>query len=134
MNTIKTILLVDDEPELLSILAETLHSFGYNVIPKLDAESALSVIGEGNMIDLVITDLRMPGMDGSEFTRVLKRLLPSVPVILLTGHGSVESYVQTRSDGVFEYVNKPVRAKELRLIVKAALDRSTDGPAMSLPD
>ncbi len=134
MDTIKTILLVDDEPELLSILAETLRSFGYNVIPKLNAESALSAISEGTMIDLVITDLRMPGMDGSEFIRILKRQLPSVPVILLTGYGSVESYVQTRSDGVFEYVNKPVRAKELRLIVKAALDRPADGPAMPVPD
>ena len=134
MNSIKTILLVDDEPEVLSILAETLRSFGYKVIPKPSAESALSIIGEGNMLDLVITDLRMPGMDGSEFIRVLKRQSPSVPVILLTGHGSVESYVQTRSDGVFEYVNKPVRAKELRLIVNAALERSMDSPAPPFSD
>ena len=116
----KTILLVDDEPELLSVLEELLCSFGYKVIAKLDAESALPVIKDGTTVDLVITDLKMPGMSGPEFIAVLKKIAPSMPVIMLTAHGSVQSYIQSRSDGVFEYINKPVQSKELRRIVKAA--------------
>jgi len=116
----KTILLIDDEPELLSILDELLSSFGYKVIAKLDAESALPVIKDGTTVDLVITDLKMPGMSGPEFIAVLKQIAPAMPVIMLTAHGSVESYIQSRSDGVFEYINKPVQSKELRRIVKAA--------------
>jgi DNA-binding NtrC family response regulator len=120
----KTILVVDDEPDLLNTLAETLGRAGYKVIPKPDAESALAVVREGTKIDLVITDIRMPGMSGSEFVTVLKQALPSVPVIMLTAYGSVETYLTSMSSGAFEYVNKPVKAAELRRIVKAALEWS----------
>jgi len=120
----KTILLVDDEPEVLNILAELVNGFGYTAMPKPDAESALSAVREGAVVDLVITDLRMPGMSGSELLPVLRKLLPAVPIIMLTANGSVESYIQSRSDGVFEYINKPVQAKELRRIVKAAFEWS----------
>lgn len=123
----KTILLVDDEPGVLKILEDTLVRFGYKVIPKPDAGSALTVIREGAKIDLVITDNKMPGMNGSEFVTVLKQALPSVPVIMLTGYGSVESYLKSLSNGVFEYINKPVQARELDRIVKAALDASDAG-------
>jgi DNA-binding NtrC family response regulator len=117
----KTILLVDDEPEIRTILVEFLQKSGYKVIPKPDAESALSVINEKRRVDLVITDFRMPGMDGPEFIDALKKTSPSLPVIMLTAFGSVASYIQCRSKGVFEYVNKPVRAGEFRRIVQAAL-------------
>jgi DNA-binding NtrC family response regulator len=120
----KTILLVDDELEILEVLGEILVEFGYKVIPKTDAESALSVIREGTRVDLVITDLRMPGMSGIEFVTVLRRTLPSVPVIMFTAHGGVETYLESLSLGVFEYINKPVKKNELGRIVKAALDRS----------
>lgn len=118
----KTILLVDDEPDILKTLAETLGRSGYNIITKPDAEAALSVVREGTKIDLVITDLRMPGMSGSELTTILRQTLPAVPIIMLTGHGSVETYLKSMSSGVFEYVNKPVQARELRRIVKTALE------------
>ncbi len=123
----KTILLVDDEPGVLKILNDTLVRFGYKVIPQPDAGSDLTVIREGAKIDLVITDNNMPGMNGSEFVTVLKQALPSVPVIMLTGYGSVESYLKSLSNGVFEYINKPVQARELDRIVKAALDASDAG-------
>jgi two-component system, response regulator, stage 0 sporulation protein F len=127
----KTILLVDDEPGILEALGEILKEFGYGVIPKPDAESALSVIREGTKVDLVITDYRMPGMNGSEFVAALKQILPSVPVIMLTAYGGVETYLQSLSLGVFEYINKPVGGKELGRIVKAALDWSATGDSPS---
>jgi DNA-binding NtrC family response regulator len=126
----KTILIVDDELHVLEIIGETLSSFGYKVIPRPDAESALSVIREGTDIDLVITDLRMPGMNGVEFLAVLKKTLPAVPVIMLTGYGTVETYLQALSLGVFEYLNKPVQAKELRHIVRSAFKRSAADNAL----
>ena len=120
----QTILLVDDEPDILKTLEDLLGQSGYTIVSKLDAESALSVIREGMQIDLVITDLRMPGMSGSELTTILRKMLPSVPIIMLTGHGSVETYLKSMSSGVFEYVNKPVQVRELRRIVKTALEWS----------
>jgi DNA-binding NtrC family response regulator len=120
----KTILVVDDDPGILSYLEEILGSSGYHIIPKPDAESALSVIREGTNVDLVVSDYSMPGMDGHEFFAALKQILPSAPVIILTGQSSVETYIKSLSLGLFEHVGKPIKAKELCSIVKAALDRS----------
>jgi DNA-binding NtrC family response regulator len=118
----KTILLLDDEMEILKSLGEILSRFGYNVIAKQKGQDALSTVKEGTNIDLVITDYRMPGMDGLEFLNMLRQLNPTVPVIMLTAYGAVESYLKSLSLGVFEYVNKPIKAKELGRIVQAALD------------
>jgi two-component system nitrogen regulation response regulator NtrX len=128
----KTILLVDDNLAFLYNMGEVLSMFGYKVIPKPDAESALSIIQEGITVDLVVTDYRMPGMDGHEFLYALKKVLPSVPVIMLTGHGSVETYLKSLSLGVFEHLNKPVEIKEVRRIVEAALAWSDAGHPLSV--
>ena len=128
----KTILVVDSNVAFLNDLGEIMGVFGYRVIPKPDAESALSVILQGITVDLVVTDYRMPGMDGHEFLYALKKILPSVPVIMLTGHSSVETYLKSLSLGVFEHLNKPVENKELGRIVEAALEWSDAGHPFSV--
>ena len=120
----ETILLIDDDPAVLSYLEDTLSTFGYNVIPRPDARSALSVIREGTKVDLVVTDYSMPGMGSPEYFTALKQALPSVPVIILTGYGSADIERNLLSIGQFEYASKPVEARELDRIVKAALKRS----------
>jgi DNA-binding NtrC family response regulator len=119
----KTILLVDDEVHMLDLVEETLNAFGYKVIPRPDADSALSVIRQGTHIDLVITDYRMPGMNGVEFLTILRTILPSVPVIMLTGYSSVETYLKTISLGAFEYLSKPFTEKQLYYVVKSAFQQ-----------
>jgi DNA-binding NtrC family response regulator len=127
----KTILLVDDELDILNSIGEILTRFGYQVIAKPDAREALAVVRQGAKIDLVITDYRMPGMDGLEFLNALRIENASVPVIILTAYGAVESYLKSLSLGVFEYLNKPIKAKELGRIVQAALDSAGREPHTS---
>lgn len=127
----RTIILVDDDPDVLMTLGDMLNRSGYHVISTPDAESALAVIRVGTRIDLVITDYKMPGMDGGEFMMTLRSIAPSVPVIILTGHGSVELYIKSMSLGAFEYIAKPVRTNEFDRIVKAALERPETDDSLS---
>jgi DNA-binding NtrC family response regulator len=130
-SMMKTILLVDDELDILSSIGEILNRFGYQVIAKPNAKEALSVVRQGTKIDLIITDYRMPGMDGLEFLNALRLENSSVPVIILTAYGAVESYLKSLSLGVFEYLNKPIKAKELGRIVQAALESAGHEPSTS---
>ncbi len=120
----KTILLVDDDRDVLNYLQDTLTFFGYNVIAEPDAGPALSVIRKGVAVDLVVTDYTMPGMDGLTFLTQVRSLAPSVPVVVLSGNDSIESHLRSLDLDGFDYVFKPVRLAELSGIVKAALERT----------
>jgi CheY-like chemotaxis protein len=121
-NEIKTILVVDDEPENRRIYSEILSDLGYKVIDEPDGASALSDIRQGEKIDLVITDYKMPDMNGLELAATLRNILPSIPVLMLTAYASIENYFQSLSLGVFEYINKPVGRIEFIRIVRMALN------------
>ena len=130
----KTILLVDDDQETLKAYEEILIDLDYHVVARPDGDSALALLSEDPVVDLVITDYRMPGKNGLEFITLLRRLKPSVPVIMLTAYGNIETYLHSFSLGVFEYVSKPIRKVELERIIRKALhDDGPDG-ALTVPD
>ena len=116
----KQVLIVDDEPNLRKILAAQLSRDGYDVLLAEDGEQGLSLLREHH-IDLVITDLRMPRVDGMDLLRAALRDDPSRPVVLLTAHGTVDNAVEALKTGAFDYLTKPFDQNEVRVIVKKAL-------------
>lgn len=129
MKTAKTILVVDDEPESLRSLGEVLSDMGYEVITRPSGIEALSAAQRAEACDLVITDFRMPGMNGLEFITSLRHIMPEVPVIMLTAYGDIETYFHSFSLGVFEYINKPVSKEEFERVVEAAILGTPDQQA-----
>lgn len=123
----KTVLVVDDEQENLRSYEEILHDMGYQVLLQPDGVSALAFLREDVAVDLIITDFRMPGMNGIEFITDLRQSRPFVPVVMITAYGNIETYLHSVSLGVFEYVHKPVKKEEFERIVKHALHDA--GPA-----
>ncbi|HTG02347.1 MAG TPA: response regulator [Nitrospirota bacterium] len=117
----KKILLVDDDLDIYGALENIFSIFGYEIILKEDAASALAVIREGNEFNVVVADYQVVGMEGQDFLRALKKISPAVPVIMLSEYNSVETYLKSLSLGAFEYLHKPVEEKELSRVVKAAI-------------
>jgi DNA-binding NtrC family response regulator len=115
------LLIVDDEKNIREGLAASLEMDGYDTVCAAGGEEAWKLFGNGD-IDLVITDLRMPGMDGVELMRRILAETPGFPVVILTGHGTVENAVNAMRDGAWDFLTKPVNLDRLSLLVKRALD------------
>jgi nitrogen regulation protein NR(I) len=116
----KQVLIVDDEPNLRKILSAQLTRDGYDVLTAEDGEQGLAALKEHH-IDLVITDLKMPKVDGMA---LLKRALvdePDLPIILITAHGTIDTAVEALKAGAFDFVTKPFDKDEVRQIVSKAL-------------
>jgi len=114
------ILVVDDEKNIREGLSKSLELDGYRTFLAEDGEKALMVLQQEE-IDLVITDLRMPKITGEDLLRRLSESWPTVSVIILTGHGTIENAVQAMRDGAFDFLTKPVNLDRLSLLVKRAL-------------
>ncbi len=115
------ILFVDDDPTVGAILHDTLHRLGHTPFGASNIPEALGVL-QRESLDLIILDHRMPGMTGLEFLEYLKEEGTDVPVIMLTGHGSIEHAVAAIKAGAVDYITKPVRADQLEVAVSAALE------------
>ena len=115
-----TVLVVDDERNIREGLAEALALEGHAVATAGDGEEALDVLGREE-VDLVITDLRMPKLAGDQLLKRLTADWPTVPVIILTGHGTIETAVQAMRDGAYDFLTKPVDLERLGLLVQRAL-------------
>jgi nitrogen regulation protein NR(I) len=116
----KQILVVDDEANLRRVLSAQLARDGYEVHTAEDGEAGLAFLKEHH-IDLVITDLRMPKVDGMDLLRAALRDDPTRPVVMLTAHGTVDNAVEALKTGAFDYITKPFDQHEVRLVVRKAL-------------
>jgi nitrogen regulation protein NR(I) len=116
----KQVLIVDDEPNLRKILSAQLTRDGYDVLTAEDGEQGLQLLREHH-IDLVITDLKMPKVDGMTLLKKALEEEPELPVILITAHGTIDTAVEALKSGAFDFVTKPFDKDEVRQIVSKAL-------------
>ncbi|MDE3137912.1 MAG: sigma-54-dependent Fis family transcriptional regulator [Acidobacteriota bacterium] len=118
-----SILIVEDEAKMRRLLEMNLGEQGFTTFSAGDAETGLKLLNQ-NPIDLVLTDFRLPGMNGIEFLQAARRVNAAVPVIIMTAYGSVESAVEAMKVGASDYVLKPFSLEELALVVRKELDAS----------
>jgi DNA-binding NtrC family response regulator len=116
------ILLVDDEERSLEAMSRTLQMMGYQTAGASDPKPAQELLKKGRY-DIVITDLIMPGEDGIGLLEFCKKLDPDLPVIILTGYGTVKTAVEAMKKGAFDYVTKPYNVDEIDIIIKRALQQ-----------
>jgi len=117
-----TLLVADDDPGLRESLERTLTRAGYRVVLASDGRAGLEQL-QGGGIDLVLTDLKMPGLTGSELLRAARAIAPDVDVILLTAFGTVEQAVAAMKNGAYDFITKPFRGEQLLKLVAKALER-----------
>lgn len=116
------ILLIDDEEDILEVLSLSLRSDGYEVITAPSGEQGLKAF-ESQSPPIVLTDLKMPGMDGLEVLRRVKSASPDTEVIVVTGHGDMDSAIDALRYGASDFVNKPVREEALEIALKRAKEK-----------
>ncbi|HCN20611.1 MAG: hypothetical protein A3C38_04395 [Planctomycetes bacterium RIFCSPHIGHO2_02_FULL_50_42] len=117
-----TILVVDDDPEIVTLLSKILLNEGYNVMDAQNGRKALRKVEKGG-IDLVILDLIMPEMGGIEVLKRLGDIAPKLPVIVLTGHGDLQTAREAMMLGAYEYITKPFDADFVKAVVKKAFKK-----------
>jgi len=117
------LLLVDDEKPFVEAIAKRLTKRDVNVILAFSGQEALERLEEGNNIEVVVLDVKMPGIDGIETLRRIKGKYPLVEVIMLTGHATVESGIEGMKLGAFDYLMKPCDIEQLIHQVKKAAER-----------
>jgi DNA-binding NtrC family response regulator len=117
------ILLVDDETEFLDLMTKRLDRRNFQVSTAANGVDALKVL-ETTPVDVVVLDVRMPGMDGIETLRRIKALTPATEVILLTGHANMEVALEGMNLGAFDYLLKPVAINDLIFKIQDAAKKS----------
>ncbi|ADR18172.1 sigma-54-dependent transcriptional regulator [Calditerrivibrio nitroreducens] len=116
------ILIVDDEPKQREILSYILTKEGYTVFTAADAETALDLMNEE--LDMVITDLLLPGKNGIDFLEEALKRFPDMTIVIITGHGTIDTAVTSIKKGAFDYIQKPLNKETVLLTVKKGLERT----------
>ncbi|MDD5475106.1 MAG: sigma-54 dependent transcriptional regulator [Syntrophales bacterium] len=119
----KTILIVDDEESILNSLRGILQDEGYEVITAQSGEDCIALV-EQELPDLVLLDIWLPGIDGIETLKHIKAKVPSMPVVIISGHGTVESAVKATKLGAFDFIEKPLSLEKVLLITSHAIEQS----------
>jgi DNA-binding response OmpR family regulator len=123
-NATATVLAVDDDPAFLQALERVLAQNGYHVLTAASTAEALAEL-DREPVDLMISDLGLPDSDGIHLLRDLRLRRCSIPVIIMTAVGGMESYLEAMNCGAFDYVTKPVTDVELLALIRRALDPET---------
>ncbi|MFS2012327.1 sigma-54-dependent transcriptional regulator [Azospirillum sp. CT11-132] len=116
-----TVLLIDDDPEVLDSSRQTLELEGLAVLAVTEAEAALARLG-ASWPGIVVTDVRMPGMDGFALLDRIRAVDPEVPVVLITGHGDIAMAIRAVREGAYDFIEKPAEPGHLVEVVRRALD------------
>jgi DNA-binding NtrC family response regulator len=116
-----TILIVEDEAKLRRLLELDLSEEGHRVLSAPDAEQGLKLLRQ-ETVDLVVTDLKLPGMDGLEFLHAVKRTNAALPLVVMTAYGTVETAVEAMKAGASDYVLKPFSLAEMKMVIQKELD------------
>jgi DNA-binding NtrC family response regulator len=116
-----TILIIEDEPKMRRLMELNLGEDGFSTLAAGDAENGLKLLAE-NTVNLVVTDLKLPGMSGLEFLQAVKRHDAALPVVVMTAFGTVETAVEAMKAGASDYVLKPFSLSEMRMVIHKELD------------
>src|SRR6202795_4414835 len=120
-RTMPIILIVEDEAKMRRLLELNLGEDGFTTLCAGEAESGLKLLRE-NSVDVVVTDLKLPGMNGLEFLQTIKRQNAGIPVVVMTAFGTVETAVEAMKAGASDYVLKPFCLSEMRMVIHKELD------------
>ena len=126
----RTILLVDDEPEVLRLFTRILSAEGTVMLKARTGAEALAA-AQQTRLNLVILDIKLPDMSGTEVLRRIRRIDPGVPVIMVTSYGSVETVRTSMELGAFDYLTKPFDNQEVRRVAREALASRAGGSVPS---
>jgi len=118
------ILVVDDEKVIRSTLKEILEYEGHKVDEAEDGQKALDLVKE-NSYDAILCDIKMPKVDGMEFLGKMKQLEEDVPIIMISGHGSIETAVEATKQGAYAFLQKPPDLNQLLVTVRNACDKNS---------
>jgi len=116
------LLLIDDEPDILKVLSMSLRADGYQVDTALSGAEGLEIF-EREQPQIVLTDIRMPGMDGIEVLKRIKDTAENTEVIIITGHGDLDLAIEALQNGASDFINKPVRGPSLEIALKRAEEK-----------
>jgi DNA-binding NtrC family response regulator len=125
MNT-TVVLLVDDEVPFVETMTKRLTKRELSVLTALSGSEALDKLAAEKRIDVVILDVKMPGMDGIQTLQEIKRLYPLVEVVMLTGHGTIDTAIEGMKQGAFDYLLKPTNIDVLMTKVREAKAKKRD--------
>ena len=115
------ILAVDDDKEFLTLIHDVLKDEGYEITVAESMSEAIAKVKDV-LFDLIITDKNMPEPKGADLINKIKSISPDSKIIVLTGFGDVESYLELMNLGIYDYLNKPVKMSELKITIKRALN------------
>jgi DNA-binding NtrC family response regulator len=128
----KTILIVDDEKDLCTVLSDSLSQDRYRVITAFNGETALQLVMKEKP-DLMLLDIKMPGMDGIEVLKHLRRMKNKISVIMFTAFGTLETARKAMKLGAYDYITKPVDLFLLKSLVKEVLEKDHKSGAKGNP-